>query len=88
MRHKSRVYGYKNSCPHVADSPLAWRKDAYLNAARTRIVCHGHGAEFDITSGICTLGLCLGQSLTPIVLTTSDAGEVFWLDRQKLESEK
>jgi nitrite reductase/ring-hydroxylating ferredoxin subunit len=49
---------------------MAWRKNAYLNADRSRIVCHAHGALFDIATGLCLLGPCLGQSLTamPIVL--------------------
>lgn len=47
---------------------MAWRRDAYLNREATRIVCSGHGAEFDIASGVCMLGPCLGQSLTPVAL--------------------
>ena len=43
-------------------------KDAYLNAARDRIVCAAHGAQFDIATGICTLGPCLGQRLQPVAL--------------------
>jgi nitrite reductase/ring-hydroxylating ferredoxin subunit len=27
---------------------MAWRTDAYLNAAGNRIVCASHGAEFEI----------------------------------------
>lgn len=41
--------------PHQG-TPMAWRKDAYLDAAGERIVCAAHGAQFEIDSGLCTLG--------------------------------
>jgi nitrite reductase/ring-hydroxylating ferredoxin subunit len=72
VRHGGAVYGWADACPHHGGTPMAWRKDAYLNADRTRIVCAAHGAQFDITSGACTLGPCLGQSLrrVDIIITT------------------
>ena len=42
---------------------MAWRRDAYLNAAGDRIVCAAHGALFEIDSGLCVLGPCLGDRL-------------------------
>jgi nitrite reductase/ring-hydroxylating ferredoxin subunit len=76
IRQRNRVYAYKDACPHYGTSPMAWRKDAYLNADRTRIVCSAHGAQFDITTGACTLGPCLGQSLIAVPTTINDAGEL------------
>jgi nitrite reductase/ring-hydroxylating ferredoxin subunit len=55
---------------------MAWRKHAYLNAARDRIVCSAHGALFDIATGICTLGPCMGQYLQPVRLMV-EAGAVY-----------
>jgi nitrite reductase/ring-hydroxylating ferredoxin subunit len=57
-----------------------WRKHAYLNAARDRIVCSAHGAQFEIHTGACTLGPCLGQSLTPVPLTIDEDGAVHLAD--------
>jgi len=74
VRQGASLHGWLNVCPHHA-APLAWRKDAYLNAARDRIVCSAHGAQFEIHTGRCTLGPCLGQALTPMPLTIDD-GEV------------
>ena len=68
VRQGARVHGWRDACPHYGTTPLAWRKDAYLNADGTRIVCAAHGAQFDIASGICTLGPCLGQGLQPVAL--------------------
>ncbi|MCU0955927.1 MAG: Rieske (2Fe-2S) protein [Hydrogenophaga sp.] len=64
-----------NACPHHG-TPLAWRKDAYLNAAGDRIVCAAHGAQFDIDSGLCTLGPCLGDALKPVELHVHRDGDI------------
>lgn len=76
VRSAGRFFAYEDRCPHYGDTPMAWRKDAYLNRAGTRIVCAAHGAEFDIETGQCLLGPCLGQSLTrvPIEADHDDAG--------------
>lgn len=47
---------------------MAWRKDAYLSGDGQHIVCHAHGARFDIATGVCNLGPCLGHALTPVRL--------------------
>lgn len=75
VRRGARLHAYENRCPHL-DTPLPWRKDAYLNAAGDRIVCAAHGALFEIDTGVCTLGPCLGDALAPVSLTLSDDGEV------------
>ena len=75
VRQGDALHAWRNICPHHG-APLAWRKDAYLNAARDRIVCGAHGAQFEIHTGRCTLGPCLGQALTPVPLTLSDDGAV------------
>ncbi|WP_338759570.1 Rieske 2Fe-2S domain-containing protein [Massilia sp. METH4] len=68
VRKDGRLYGYLDRCPHYGDTPMAWRKDAYLNGEGTRIVCAAHGAQFSIESGACTLGPCLGRSLRRVPL--------------------
>jgi nitrite reductase/ring-hydroxylating ferredoxin subunit len=74
VKHEGQLHAWLNDCPHWPGSPMAWRRDGYLNSTATRIVCNGHGAEFDIASGHCTLGPCLGQSLTPISLEIDAQG--------------
>jgi nitrite reductase/ring-hydroxylating ferredoxin subunit len=39
-------------------------------------VCYAHGAEFDIATGQCLLGPCLGQSLDPVKLEITERGEI------------
>jgi nitrite reductase/ring-hydroxylating ferredoxin subunit len=75
VRQGRTLHGWRNACPHHG-TPMAWRKDAYLNAARDRIVCSAHGALFEIHTGRCTLGPCLGQALTAVTLSIDNEGGV------------
>ncbi|MET0265074.1 MAG: Rieske 2Fe-2S domain-containing protein [Duganella sp.] len=76
VRQGQRLYGYRDLCPHYGDTPMAWRRHAYLDAAHRYIVCAAHGALFEIASGACVCGPCLGQSLTPVRLVVNDHKEV------------
>jgi nitrite reductase/ring-hydroxylating ferredoxin subunit len=77
VRRKERVYAYLDACPHYdAGTPMAWKTDAYLNGARTHLACHSHGALFDIETGDCVIGPCLGRSLTRIPVSINQAGGV------------
>lgn len=75
VRQGDRLSAWVNRCPHHG-TPLAWRRNAYLNAAGDRIVCGAHGAQFAIDTGLCTLGPCLGDRLTPAQVQVHNNGEV------------
>lgn len=75
VRRGDAVYAYRDWCPHQG-VPMAWRKDAYLNGDRTRIVCAAHGAQFEIETGRCTLGPCLGDSLQPVAVQVDASGMI------------
>jgi nitrite reductase/ring-hydroxylating ferredoxin subunit len=77
VRKGEQIFAYFNACPHVENSPLAWRKDEYLNKNKTQIVCSGHGAEFSIENGYCVLGPCIGMSLRAIRTNATDDGRIF-----------
>jgi nitrite reductase/ring-hydroxylating ferredoxin subunit len=85
VRQGASLHAWRNVCPHHG-APLAWRRHAYLNAARDRIVCGAHGAQFDIGTGRCTLGPCLGQALTPVPLTLDEQGDVHIADTTAVET--
>jgi nitrite reductase/ring-hydroxylating ferredoxin subunit len=84
VRHGGEVYGWRDSCPHHGGTPMAWRKDAYLNFDRNRIVCAAHGAQFDIESGACVLGPCLGQSLQRVELVITKESEIYIRSRDEV----
>jgi nitrite reductase/ring-hydroxylating ferredoxin subunit len=76
VRQGAALHAYLDLCPHYGNTRLPWRKDAYLDAAGEAIVCAAHGARFDIATGRCTLGPCLGKSLTRVPLELNDEGEL------------
>jgi nitrite reductase/ring-hydroxylating ferredoxin subunit len=77
LRRGDRVFAYLDACPHYQPgTPMAWRTHAYLNGDGTHLACHSHGAQFDIESGECVIGPCLGQSLTRVPLRITENGGV------------
>jgi nitrite reductase/ring-hydroxylating ferredoxin subunit len=71
------LHGYLDTCPHYAGgTPMAWRSDAYLNGAGTHLACHSHGALFEIDTGVCVLGPCLGQRLRAVQLNVTQQGRI------------
>jgi nitrite reductase/ring-hydroxylating ferredoxin subunit len=77
VRKSGRFHAWRDACPHFGDTPMAWRKDAYLNGDASRIVCAAHGAQFDIESGVCTLGPCFGQALEAVAIVVTPEQEIY-----------
>lgn len=77
VRWSGVLQAWRNACPHVDGAPMAWRKDAYLNADGTRIVCHAHGAEFLPDSGTCVQGPCIGKRLTAVPVVIDARGDLW-----------
>ncbi|MEM5317742.1 Rieske 2Fe-2S domain-containing protein [Paraburkholderia sp. JHI869] len=76
VRRGETVRAYRDACPHYGDTAMAWRKDAYLNGDGTRIVCHAHGAQFDIESGMCLIGPCEGKRLVRLNIDVTQEGDI------------
>ncbi|MFK7828708.1 MAG: Rieske (2Fe-2S) protein [Congregibacter sp.] len=77
IKKNASLYAYGDHCPHYGTTPLPWKKNEYLDKAGDVIVCAAHGARFDITTGICISGPCLGQSLSAIALHVRRDGQLF-----------
>ncbi len=76
LRHAGQLRAWRDACPHHG-TPLPWRKNAYLDASGQHVVCAAHGALFDPLTGVCTLGPCLGDALTPVPLQVADDGGLY-----------
>jgi len=77
MRHRGALHGWLDACPHYAGgTPMAWKKNEYLNGAGTHLTCHAHGALFDPETGECVAGACLGKRLTRVELRLETDGTV------------
>ena len=71
IRKDGEVRGYVDRCPH-AGLPLAQKLDDYLTPAGDLIACSWHGALFDIDTGACVGGPCVGQALRPWPVAAHD----------------
>lgn len=70
--HKNaRFYAFINSCPHTGAN-LEWLEDQFLDMENVFIQCSTHGALFEIDTGLCVAGPCVGQGLKKLRLDTED----------------
>ncbi|KQT44546.1 (2Fe-2S)-binding protein [Aureimonas sp. Leaf454] len=77
LNRDNHFVAYVDACPHyTGGTPMAWRSDAYLNGDGTHLACHAHGALFDIDTGACLSGPCLGRNLTPVPLKVGEDGSI------------
>ncbi|MEX0899285.1 MAG: Rieske (2Fe-2S) protein [Gammaproteobacteria bacterium] len=65
VRRGERVYAYLNTCPHQGN-PLNWKPGAFMTKNRELIMCSVHGAIFEVESGLCVGGPCVGRQLQPL----------------------
>ena len=70
VRRGGAVYGYVNCCPH-ADHPLNLRPNEFLSPDGSLLLCNSHGALFEIATGLCVAGPCVGARLrrVPVEVT-------------------
>lgn len=71
VRQGDAVYAYQNFCAHVGH-PLNWAPDEFLTKDRKHIICASHGAMYEIDSGLCTAGPCMGKSLRKVDVAVRD----------------
>jgi nitrite reductase/ring-hydroxylating ferredoxin subunit len=82
VRWLGGLQAWRNACPHINGAPMAWRKDGYLSADGSRIVCHAHGAQFLPDTGLCVSGPCLGKKLTPVQIVVETDGDLFAVEEE------
>ena len=75
VRQGNRVFAYQNFCVH-AGHQLNWMTDSFLSRDRRAIQCASHGAMFEIDSGLCFRGPCVGKSLRAVDVELRD-GQIF-----------
>ena len=62
---------YINSCPHTGVN-LEWQEDQFLDMDNMFIQCTTHDALFEIDTGACIAGPCVGDRLETVELTIED----------------
>ena len=76
VKKNEQFYGYINSCPHIGIE-LEFHQDQFLDEDAELIVCSSHGALFEIETGNCLAGPCIGQALESIELVIRQ-DSVYW----------
>jgi nitrite reductase/ring-hydroxylating ferredoxin subunit len=71
VRWGKQVFGYLNICPHDHVN-LDWERNQFLDSNGLRLMCGKHGSTFEIGTGACVDGPCLGEGLTPVALRVID----------------
>lgn len=71
VRWGRHVFGYVNRCPHN-QVKLDWERDQFFDQYGTRLMCGKHGARFDLATGECVEGPCVGERLEQISLVVVD----------------
>ena len=71
VRQGDSVYAYQNFCAHVGH-PLNWVPDGFLSKDRRSIQCASHGARYEIHTGLCFRGPCVGKSLHRVAAEVRD----------------
>lgn len=65
VKKDNQIYMYSNSCPHIG-IPLEFQPDEFMDRDKEYIQCANHGALFEIGSGNCVAGPCVGQALKAV----------------------
>jgi nitrite reductase/ring-hydroxylating ferredoxin subunit len=71
VRRGQAVRAYVNHCPH-AGFPLNWQPNVFLAPGNGQIRCIMHGALFEIETGDCVAGPCMGHGLQSIPIVLRD----------------
>lgn len=79
-----KPHAYINCCPHQF-IPLETFPNHFLTEDRRHLVCSGHGALFELATGICSQGPCAGCALDRLSITERDG--MIYLDEALLPAE-
>jgi nitrite reductase/ring-hydroxylating ferredoxin subunit len=67
VRYRGVIHAYLNLCPH-ASLPLNSRPHAFLAPDCKTLICNRHFAQFEIDTGLCIAGACVGSHLDRITV--------------------
>jgi nitrite reductase/ring-hydroxylating ferredoxin subunit len=71
VRQGEQVFAYQNYCMHVGH-PLNWMPDGFLTKDLKAIMCASHGALYEIDTGLCVAGPCIGKELIKVDVAVRD----------------
>jgi nitrite reductase/ring-hydroxylating ferredoxin subunit len=86
VRWGRHAFAYLNRCPHNGVR-LDWERDQFFDAYGTGLMCGKHGARFDLSTGECIEGPCVGARLEPIPVSVID-GDICVIGVRLVEDEE
>jgi len=71
QRKGDDVFAFNNACPHTG-APLNMEQGQFMEKSGTYLMCHTHGALFQLDDGLCVAGPCNGEFLEPFNIIVKD----------------
>lgn len=71
QRMGDSAFAYTNVCPH-AGTPLNMDEGKFMEKTGRYLMCHTHGALFQLEDGLCVAGPCNGASLTVVGISVTN----------------
>ncbi|KHO17457.1 Rieske [Acinetobacter baumannii] len=72
-------YAYQNLCPHL-QTELEYLENQFLDQDQEYIQCSTHGALFNVETGECISGPCLGDFLNKVEIKVHSDGGIYIVD--------
>ena len=72
-------FAYQNVCPHL-QTELEFLENQFLDREGEYIECATHGELFNVETGECISGPCLGESLEKVNITVHSDGGIYIQD--------
>jgi len=69
-------YAYQNVCPHLQPE-LEFLENQFLDQDGEYIQCSTHGALFEVETGECISGPCLGDKLEKVNISVHSDGGIY-----------
>ena len=69
------IYAYVNICPH-AGTPLNMEEGRFMEKSGKYLMCHTHGALFQLDNGLCVAGPCNGAKLQAVAISVINGSVV------------
>jgi nitrite reductase/ring-hydroxylating ferredoxin subunit len=73
VQTKGTWHAYVNCCPHQF-IPLETFPNHFFTEDMKNLICSGHGARFELDTGACISGPCLGKKLDRLHIEEADGG--------------
>tara|TARA_S200000501_G_C20476147_1_gene591766 strand:- start:185 stop:523 length:339 start_codon:yes stop_codon:yes gene_type:complete len=76
IKYKGKFFSYINSCAHLHHE-LDLIDGFFFDSTGDYLICSSHGALYEISSGVCVAGPCVGRKLVSLNILVKNVG-IYW----------